>query len=731
MGQASSLQSRRQESILERTETPNTTRTGHHNTTITDALSSSVDNTEQNDTEALPSNGNTSRAGRFRRHLTAFSRLGGFSPNRHHTSSSVSRIPYSIGNRRRSMFGSSIPRRNTVFELPQTHFSISSNQLSTTEYLDLHTLNRGDYTFTVRDLPLIDISGIENYIPERPVSESSVNNDHQLFRGIIRRSQRNTLSRNTRRALEISGRIRTNNDAIMQHSFNGSGLNAISLRPGEDQAAVLSRLLSVAAAATAASLVGNNEQAIAEAQDIAMSQNSTNDRDSHVVDGSFEDFLRALQNGRLAAALRNGGSENGGGIPNENEENSSIQPLNFFRMFRFRNSQGNAQEGEDDPQNPRLVPIIIVGIRSVPPRDITNPGTQHTSPFFDTLANLSVNMPLNYEASYRRDTEGREVNEQGVFSSDSSIHSISTSERPISSSMNIVDENLPNHEGVVNNLEPSRPSSVSASIFQSLGSIDQISRYDTNIHSSMPAGEPSVQHHNSFHTGNSFTQRLSNLNEHIFENSNSNSNNTSELNNNSTESVGNNNANRTNNNVNETSRSDNSRSDRSSTSRSGSSNNDNRHNSTRSWIIYVLGGSYPEDHPILTTPSLFTDSPTYEDMLLLSSLIGPAKSPVATKDEIESAGGLHVLSVNSSSANIYLEERCVICLNNYEIGEECRQLNKCKHFFHKVCIDEWLMTGRNTCPTCRAEGVNSRKSMSPTSNITSEQSNTNIPMTGI
>ncbi|KAG5518530.1 hypothetical protein PMAC_002926 [Pneumocystis sp. 'macacae'] len=118
-------------------------------------------------------------------------------------------------------------------------------------------------------------------------------------------------------------------------------------------------------------------------------------------------------------------------------------------------------------------------------------------------------------------------------------------------------------------------------------------------------------------------------------------------------------------------------------------------------------------------------------MLLLSSLIGPAKSPVATKDEIESAGGLHVLSVNSSVADVYLDERCVICLNNYQIGEECRELNKCKHFFHKACIDEWLMTGRNTCPTCRAEGVNSRKNESSTSNITTERHNTNISMTNI
>lgn len=693
MGQTSSLQSRQQENILEGPEMIHSSHTNHHNTVITAPSSSTNSNcVEQNDTQSSSTNNNPSRASRFRRHLTAFSRLGGLSPNRHHTSSSISRVPYSINGRRRSIFGSSIPRRNTVFELPQTHFSISPNQLTSTEHLDLYVLNR------------------ENHVPEGSVSESSTNTD-QLFRGIIRRSQRNTLSRNTRRALEISGRIRTNNDAIIQHSINGSGLNAISLRSGEDQAAMLSRLLSVAAAATAASLVGNNEQAIAEAHDIAMSQNPTNDRDLHVVDGSFESFLRALQNGRLAAALRNGGSENGGGLPNENEENSSIQPLNFFRMFRFGNSQENTQENNDDPRNPRLVPIIIVGIRSVPPRDITGPSTQHTSPFFDTLANLSVNMPLNYETSYRRDTEAQESNEQTVFSSNLPAHSLSMSERPISGSTNTISEDRSVQEGTSRHINTSR-STVSTS--QNLRSMDQTTRSDSNTDVST-SSEPIMQRRNSLYLENLFTQRSQNINEHSSENINSNDI-TPESNNNDATRMNNNN---------------NTRASSSTANRSGRSGNDNRHNSTRSWIIYVLGGSYPEDHPILTTPSLFTDSPTYEDMLLLSSLIGPAKSPVATKDEIESAGGLHVLSVNSSAADIYLEERCVICLNNYEIGEECRKLSKCKHFFHKACIDEWLMTGRNTCPTCRAEGVNSRKNESPTSNITPEQPNTNIPMTGI
>ncbi|KAG4304711.1 hypothetical protein PORY_001764 [Pneumocystis oryctolagi] len=726
MGQTSSLPGRRHETVLQGADGSSSSNTNHdHNTAITDASTSSSprnqDHAEQNGGEGSASGINASRVGRFRRHLTAFSRLSGLSPSRHHTTS-VSRVPYSVGTRRRSVFGSSVLRRNAVFELPQTHFSISPNQL--TEHLDLHALNRGGYSFSIRDLPLIDIPGAESFVSERLITESSANTERPLFRGIIRRSQRNNvLSRNTRRALEISGRIRTNNDAIIQHSFNGGGFNAISLRPGEDQAAMLSRLLSVAAAATAASLVGNNEQAISEARDIAISQNSTDDRDSHIVDGSFESFLRALQNGRLAAALRNGGSENGGGIPNENEETASVQPLNFFRMFRFGSSQGNSQQNEDELQNPRLVPIIIVGIRSVPPRDVADPNAQHISPFFDTLANLSVNMPLNYESPYHGNAGSRNLSEQNIYSSSSSNHSVSTSERFASSPTSLINENMSTSGATNNHINIQRPFSTPVSTSQNSRSTERVSQqFDTNTQIPTRPRESNTQNRNVPYLENLFTRRSHSSSEHVPENGNL-ANNANNLRNDNSE--------RDTNNYTRAASSSSGRTESSNTSRSGNNNNDGRHNSTRSWIIYVLGGSYPEDHPILTTPSLFTDSPTYEDMLLLSSLIGPAKSPVATKDEIESAGGLHILSVNSSAADIYLDERCVICLNNYQIGEECRELSKCKHFFHKACIDEWLMTGRNTCPTCRAEGVNSRKNESPESNIATEEPNTNISMTGI
>jgi hypothetical protein len=159
----------------------------------------------------------------------------------------------------------------------------------------------------------------------------------------------------------------------------------------------------------------------------------------------------------------------------------------------------------------------------------------------------------------------------------------------------------------------------------------------------------------------------------------------------------------------------------------------------RSWIIYVLGGSYPENHPLLNTPSLFTDSPTYEDMLLLSSLLGPAKPPVATEEDLASAPGLFRLKVGEYPGSIIgeavaaeseevllisAEERCLVCLQNFEVSEEVRRLVQCEHMFHKECIDQvskilpslfslriltlylqWLTTGRNSCPLCRREGV--------------------------
>lgn len=49
------------------------------------------------------------------------------------------------------------------------------------------------------------------------------------------------------------------------------------------------------------------------------------------------------------------------------------------------------------------------------------------------------------------------------------------------------------------------------------------------------------------------------------------------------------------------------------------------------------------------------------------------------------------------------EERdttCAICVEDYRNGERVKEL-PCKHIFHPVCIDEWLINHSSLCPLCK------------------------------
>jgi hypothetical protein len=86
-------------------------------------------------------------------------------------------------------------------------------------------------------------------------------------------------------------------------------------------------------------------------------------------------------------------------------------------------------------------------------------------------------------------------------------------------------------------------------------------------------------------------------------------------------------------------------------------------------------------------------------MQMLSTLLGPAKPPVANAEDVNSAGGLYtlVLSDGELSAEPVVEtdrpmtvsigERCLVCLCDYEASEQVRQLS-CRHVYHRECIDE-------------------------------------------
>jgi hypothetical protein len=76
-------------------------------------------------------------------------------------------------------------------------------------------------------------------------------------------------------------------------------------------------------------------------------------------------------------------------------------------------------------------------------------------------------------------------------------------------------------------------------------------------------------------------------------------------------------------------------------------------------------------------------------MLLLASILGEVKPPVASKEDIEAAGGITKVGLD---ANIVEGDRCLVCLGDYEDEEDCRTLSSCGHLFHKDCIDQ-VQTG--------------------------------------
>ena len=511
-----------------------------------------------------------------------------------------------------------------------------------------------------------------------------------------------------RHSTTLSDRIR---DMIPRHTLRRRRSRSLRV---EDSTTMLTELLSAAAAATAASILGESA-----------SQTRTLIGDEN---GAFESFLQALRNGSIASALR------------PNAAADSLPPadhdLNFFRMFRFgatdaargQNSpagsdnnnaaadgsadgSNGAQEGNGDG---RMVPIIIVGIRSI------NPGSPNDStmpPFFDTLSNFPPTTPTdttidgllrpsrnNAAFSHRRRTSMTSIRGTNTPPSghDSNSPAASEPSRPFSATSESL--NGPRHP-------PSTPASTGFSAFPSGATTPtNVATPSVGSQSAVPSRRGSFIRRAGGNLEATAEEpqlprrlpRQRRFSEDF----------------------------------------DVSRYGAGSSRRNGLVGPDGPDDLPgephRSWIIYVLGGSYPENHPLLATPSLFSDNPQYEDMLLLASLLGPAKPPVASEEDVARAAGLFKIETfldanaeqvvqavemdGSEVVHIAGGDRCLVCLCDFENEEMARRLAKCHHLFHKECIDQvralfpfaspqsltsgqWLLTGRNSCPLCRKEGV--------------------------
>ncbi|CAE7078486.1 unnamed protein product [Rhizoctonia solani] len=135
-----------------------------------------------------------------------------------------------------------------------------------------------------------------------------------------------------------------------------------------------------------------------------------------------------------------------------------------------------------------------------------------------------------------------------------------------------------------------------------------------------------------------------------------------------------------------------------------------RRDGTRNYIIWIIGGYYPSNHPLLAHPNLFLGQVHPDELWMLNEFLGQVKPPTVSRDDIAKAGlrivkGTEVKELAETKAvTENCTERCLICLDDYADDEDLRIMN-CKHMFHKDCVDRWMETGRNNCPACRTKGV--------------------------
>lgn len=526
----------------------------------------------------------------------------------------------------------------------------------------------------------------------------------------------------------------------MSSSRSSQSVNGIRRFPGvlrtrssrvlrRDEQTPLSRVLQLAAAAIAAQLSGAAAPALPNIQSLG----------NGGPNGSLENFIQSLQH--VTSAHTNPSGADGAQDP---AADGNSPPVNFLRVFRFVNSENHAnsttserstsQSEEQDSRSDRMdidepprgggtdgrtVTLVVVGVRSVPSINVIG-RDQHgdARPGLDTLLGLPLIPPSNVlrnqassgDLPQRADAPSgsspRRLSVGGtnpLTASDSqSEGASSTSRRPSdagpSSGLSSSSDSPPG---------PHPPPSTPAE--QGLSAVSSGATTPSRRPSSASAISPGIPSQPS--------DDSSRQPEPAEENTPPNT-------------------------ARQRRRSD-SESARhrdlgsGAARRNGVVEPDNAPPSGgRSWLIYVVGTNLSENHPAFAAPSLFTDNPTYEDMLLLSSLLGPAKPPVASQEDVSAAGGLFRLVEYAGSLvaealdgtetiQIPENERCLICLSDYEAAEEVRRLAKCKHLYHKACIDEvclglprehvcgrianitlqWLTTGRNSCPLCRGQGV--------------------------
>lgn len=113
--------------------------------------------------------------------------------------------------------------------------------------------------------------------------------------------------------------------------------------------------------------------------------------------------------------------------------------------------------------------------------------------------------------------------------------------------------------------------------------------------------------------------------------------------------------------------------------------------------IILLMKFFFDSSPAENPPSTWSNSLSRRDELI-------AAFPVFIHGKLPANSDYGITS-SSSNLSAFENENCAICLEEYEHGEAIRVLPRCKHMFHKDCIEQWLRLRSMNCPVCRDKTI--------------------------
>ncbi|CAG8451412.1 2464_t:CDS:2 [Ambispora gerdemannii] len=131
---------------------------------------------------------------------------------------------------------------------------------------------------------------------------------------------------------------------------------------------------------------------------------------------------------------------------------------------------------------------------------------------------------------------------------------------------------------------------------------------------------------------------------------------------------------------------------------------DHRHHEERSNERKDLLDMLPDviGNGIMSNPDNYLDDddfdPSYENLIRLCERNGDVKPKCAPEDAINN---LPTKLYAGGKGKTY-EERCSICLTEYEENEKLMSL-PCSHDFHHECVVNWLKKHSSNCPICRQQ----------------------------